>query len=160
MNKNPIGEKVIETIYGLKNDHDFAITEERSKSGDKFTIKGDGFRVAVNISPPEWIGLDFYWREHEKKHRVEYSINTDLYDLSEQDQRWFADEIESNMIDFLHVLQEKKILVGEKRGRTAIVIPFKDKVVLIRKGRLFSFVQTTYSSLDTATAGGTFHNIK
>lgn len=121
-----------------------------------YELREKNYRVEIQLAPPKWIGLEFYWHEGEKD-ELGYQINTDLYDLSESRNELFANEIEDQIVDFLEILKEGRLLVGVKKHKEALIIPFKDDPVLLKRGRFWPrYSAKTFKSIDDAKAGGSY----
>ncbi|WP_238425854.1 hypothetical protein, partial [Micromonospora sp. STR1_7] len=69
---------------------------------------------------------------------LRHSIDTDLYDVSDPRQRWFADEIERDIASFLDALGSGRLRLSRGRNKTAIVFPNAGRYVRVERGRVFT----------------------
>lgn len=150
-----IGERIAEAIKAFKL-KGVDVHHTNPGTHDEYSLVSKDYKVEIIVNPPQWVGLEFYWAGGERKHKFDYRIDTDLYDLSDPKNAWFAKEIEDDIVEFLEILKEGKLLVGEKNGRPALIIPFQDEILLLRGGKFWPYIQRTYKDLEKAKSGGTF----
>lgn len=98
-------------------------------------LYGDSLIMVKNESS-KWIGLTFYINK-DSKHELQYSIDTDLYDLSDPSNEEFVTEIINDITDFLKNLADNEILINERARKPEMIVPLHGGFMLIKKG-LFS----------------------
>ncbi|WP_244162277.1 hypothetical protein [Amycolatopsis regifaucium] len=73
------------------------------------------------VDPRRWLGLAFETLDPVTGRRATYDIDTDLYDISQDEQREFAEEIESDIVEFLDNLRNRVVLRGNGGSKFVIV---------------------------------------
>src|SRR3954470_17758277 len=93
----------IDLAMARLREHGFAVSVEAEDELRTYRVSGNGFRLRVGMGP-KGILLDFVVDRDGESPELRYSIDTDLYDVSDPDQRWFADEILRDIASFLDAL--------------------------------------------------------
>lgn len=132
-----LGSKLVKSIDALK-DRGVFVKHITEKDSDVYMIKGQNYQAEVIINPKKWIGMNFNVSEGGEGKNLTYSLDTDLYNISDLQHREFAKEIENDIASFLKLLGEKRIMKGTVNGRPSLVVPEKDGYSLIKAGRLFT----------------------
>jgi hypothetical protein len=86
--------------------------------------------------------LEFEARDPVTGRRATYDIDTDLYDLSQDEQREFADEIERDIIEFLDNLRHGVMLRGNDGSKFVLVFPLNGSQVRVVQGRFMARAST------------------
>ncbi len=152
------GEKIINKIKTLK---DYGLAINLYKENEKETIyilNRENYRIKIIIEPKRWLGLEFSLLDKTGKEMLTYEIDTDLYNISEGRYTLFSEEIESEIVEFLDILSQHKIKVGKIRGKPAVIIPKRDKFLLIKKGWFFTSTKL-YPNVKAAIGGGEFKDL-
>jgi hypothetical protein len=87
--------------------------------------------------------------------RATYDIDTDLYDISRDDQREFAEEIERDIIEFLDDLRRGVVLRGNDGTKFVLVFPLDGSYVRVVQGRVMTSA-STHADLAAARKGGDY----
>ncbi|MFJ9780203.1 hypothetical protein ACIRSS_11505 [Amycolatopsis sp. NPDC101161] len=104
-------------------------------------LAGSTWRATVVVEP-RWLGLEFEARDPVTGKRVTYDIDTDLYDISRDEQRAFADEIERDIIEFLGNLRGEVLLRGTDGAKLVLVFPLDGSYVRVVRGRFWTSAST------------------
>ena len=104
-------------------------------------LAGSTWQATVVVEP-RWLGLEFEARDPVTGKRVTYDIDTDLYDISRDDQRAFADEIERDIIEFLGNLRGEVLLRGTDGAKLVLVFPLGGSYVRVVRGRFWTSAST------------------
>ncbi|ATY16676.1 hypothetical protein CU254_29010 [Amycolatopsis sp. AA4] len=104
------------------------------------------------VDPRRWLGVEFAARDPATGKLVTYDIDTDLYDISQESQREFAEEIERDIIEFLGNLRKGAMLRGPNG---ALVFPLDGAWVRVVRGRFWT-TASTYAEDAEARAGGEY----
>ncbi|MBE1577132.1 hypothetical protein ACFORH_08140 [Amycolatopsis roodepoortensis] len=116
---------------------------------------GPEWEAVVDVVPHRWLALAFEALDPVTGKRATYDIDTDLYDLTRDDQRGFAEEIERDIIEFLDNLKRGAVLRGNHGKKFVLVFPLDGAYVRVVQGR-FAGSASTYPDLATALAGGDY----
>jgi hypothetical protein len=130
------------------------VTEE-SDSSPKWQLSGSTWQATVVVEPQRWLGLDFEVRDPVSGRRTTYDIDTDLYDISQDKQREFADEIERDIIEFLDNLRKGILLRGNDGAKFVLVFPLDGSYVRVVQDR-FMTSASTHARLTDACIGGDY----
>ncbi|OXM56515.1 hypothetical protein CFP71_12800 [Amycolatopsis thailandensis] len=109
----------------------------------------------MDVEPRRWLGLAFEALDPVTGKRATYDIDTDLYDLSQDKQCEFAEEIERDIIEFLDNLRKGVVLRGNDGAKFVLVFPLDGSYVRVVQGRFLGSA-TTRPSLVAAQAGGDY----
>lgn len=151
--------RITEAVDQLRVKTNLPIQRIQGVGAANFIVAWDNFKIEAEINPPEWIGLEFHWKTDDKDKGLSYSINTDLYNLDDPANYEFAEEIVDDMIEFLRIINDGTLLVGKMRGRPAMVIPYKEHPVLIRKILWSVSTQKSISNIEKTVSKGKFQPI-
>ncbi|MEU4520660.1 hypothetical protein AB0F52_18410 [Amycolatopsis sp. NPDC024027] len=119
---------------------------------DAWQLSGSTWQATVIVAPGRWLGLEFAAHDPVTGRRATYDIDTDLYDISQDEQRWFAEEIERDIIEFLGNLRRGAVLRGTDGAKFVLVFPLDGAYVRVTQGR-FMTTASTHADLATAQAG-------
>jgi len=89
----------------------------------------------VVVDPVRWLGLDFDLLAQDQSVVLKYGVDTDLYNISLPKYRWFADEIETDIVLLLDGLAQGMILVNRTSQRPSMIVPSGEGPVLVRRLR-------------------------
>ncbi len=104
----------------------------------RWRLSGSTWQATVTVEPRRWLGLEFEARDPVTGKRATYDIDTDLYDISQDDQREFAEEIESDIIEFLDNLKKGVMLRGNDGTKFVLVFPLSGSYVRVVQGRFLT----------------------
>jgi hypothetical protein len=119
----------------------FVVTEE-ADTWSKWQLGGSTWQATVVVEPRRWLGLAFEARDRVSDRRATYDIDTDLYDISQDKQREFAEEIERDIIEFLDNLRKGLVLRGNDGSKFVLVFPLNGSYVRVVQGRFMSSAST------------------
>lgn len=118
----------------------------------KWLLSGVSWQATVVVEPGRWIGLEFAVPDHAGR-PIHYGLDTDLYDLSQEKNREFAEEIERDVIEFLGHLRDRRVLL--RKDRPVVVFPLDGGYVRLVRGRFLTH-GSTHTDLARAQAGGEY----
>ncbi|WP_410598942.1 hypothetical protein [Amycolatopsis sp. lyj-90] len=121
----------------------------------RWRLSGSIWHATVDVEPRRWLGLAFEVLDPVTGKRATYDIDTDLYDLTREDQREFAEEIERDIIEFLGNLRKGEVLRGNDGTKFVLVFPLDGSYVRVVQGRFMSSA-SAHADLTAACAGGDF----
>ncbi|GHG10440.1 MULTISPECIES: hypothetical protein [Amycolatopsis] len=121
----------------------------------RWRLNGSTWQAVVTVEPQRWLGLEFEARDPVTGKCATYDIDTDLYDLSRDDQREFAEEIERDIIEFLDDLRKGVVLRGNDGTKFVLVFPLNGSHVRVVQGRATTSA-STHADLAKARKGGDF----
>jgi hypothetical protein len=116
---------------------------------DAWQLSGSTWQASVLVNPGHWLGLEFKAHDPVTGRRATYDIDTDLYDISQEQQREFAEEIERDIIEFLENLRRGAVLRGNDGKKFVLVFPLDGAYVRVVQGR---FLTKASTHVDPATA--------
>ncbi|MEU0534960.1 hypothetical protein [Amycolatopsis tolypomycina] len=122
---------------------------------DTWQLHGATWQATVIVNPERWLGLEFEARDPVTGRRATYDIDTDLYDISQESQRDFAEEIERDIVEFLENLRRGAVLRGTDGAKFVLVFPSDGAYVRVTRGRVMTKA-STHADLDAAKTGGGF----
>jgi hypothetical protein len=121
----------------------------------RWQLSGSTWQATVVVEPRRWLGLEFEARDPAAGRRATYDIDTDLYDISQDKQREFAEEIERDIIEFLDNLRKGVLLRGNDGSKFVLVFPLNGSYVRVVQGR-FMTSASTHAGLTAARTGGDY----
>lgn len=121
----------------------------------RWQLSGLTWQATVIADPRRWLGVEFEARDPATGKLVTYDIDTDLYDISQENQREFAAEIERDIIEFLSNLRKGSMLRGTDGAKLVLVFPLDGSWVRVVRGR-FLTSGSTHADLTAARAGGDY----
>ena len=121
----------------------------------RWRLSGSTWQAVVTVEPQRWLGLEFEARDPVTGKRATYDIDTDLYDISRDDQREFAEEIERDIIEFLDDLRRGVVLRGNDGTKFVLVFPLDGSYVRVVQGRVMTSA-STHADLAAARKGGDY----
>ena len=107
-------------------------------TGSRWQLGGSTWQATVIVEPLRWLGVEFEARDPVTGRRATYDIDTDLYDISQDKQREFADEIERDIIEFLDNLRRGVMLRGNDGANFVLVFPLRGAQVRVVLGRFLT----------------------
>lgn len=132
-----IGSKIQSTLQKFE-DKNVKINEEFTKGQTSYEIYDNRYDLKIIVDPKRWLGLKF----HLKGTKMHYDIDTDLYDISNPKNSWFAKEIEDDMVTFLNGILESRLKVSRGKNnrvlKLAIPVSKAGHYMLIKQGRLLT----------------------
>lgn len=130
------GDNIIKKVEELKR-RGVELRFEKRDSDNVYVSDKTTYKLELVVNPTRWLGLDFITKDNQGKVQLAYSIDTDLYPISNPDQEWFADEIESDIVKFLALLENNEVMVGKVKGRPIMIFPCENGYRFVKKGRFF-----------------------
>ncbi|MEV4053408.1 hypothetical protein AB0J55_19635 [Amycolatopsis sp. NPDC049688] len=121
----------------------------------KWQLTGSTWQATVVVEPGRWLGLEFEARDPQSGRRATYDIDTDLYDISRDEHREFAGEIERDIIEFLGHLRAGAVLRGNDGPKFVLVFPLDGACIRVVRGR-FLTKASTHADLAAAQKGGDY----
>lgn len=118
----------------------------------RWQLIGLTWQTTVIVDPRRWLGLEFEARVPATGKLVTYDIDTDLYDITQERQREFAEEIERDIIEFLDNLRKGSMLRG---ADGALVFPLDGSWIRVVRGRFLTSA-STHTDAAAARAGGDY----
>lgn len=148
-----IGSKLLKEIENLKET--FRLLEIKPHV---YGFATNVFEVRVVAAPGEEIGINLKLM-HSTKPTLFYSVDNDLYSLADSDNYKVNQEIEVEIIEILRLLKKDALIVGERKGRMAFVIPYRNTAKIVYQGR-FTISMKEYESYDNLLAKSGFTPLK
>ncbi|WP_410575336.1 hypothetical protein [Amycolatopsis sp. cmx-4-61] len=124
----------------------------RTAGTDAWQLSGSTWQATVTVTPGRWLGLEFEVHDPRTGRRATYGIDTDLYDLSQEKYRWFAEEIERDIVEFLGNLRDGAVLRGNDGAKFVLVFPAEGGYVRVVQGR-FLTKASTHADVEAARLG-------
>ncbi|MEU4674695.1 hypothetical protein AB0F91_43805 [Amycolatopsis sp. NPDC023774] len=148
------GRLLLEFLEELQATTRWAVTAANAEVGalSRWQLSGLNWRAIVTVEPHRWLGLEFETRDPVTGKRATYDIDTDLYDISKDDNREFSDEIERDIIEFLDNLRKGAVLRGNEGKKFVLVFPREGSYVRVIQGR-FASGASTHADLASARVG-------
>jgi hypothetical protein len=134
------------------------VVTEEADTWSKWRLGGSTWQATVVVEPRRWLGLAFEARGRVPGRRATYDIDTDLYDISQDKQREFAEEIERDIIEFLDNLRKGVVLRGNDGSKLVLVFPLNGSFVRVVQGRFMSSA-STHADLTAARTGGDYVSV-
>ncbi len=124
---------------------------------DEHAVDSKNFNLSI-ISNSKWLGVTLnVYCDHDRV--LHYFDDTDNYDISSEKHAWFRNEIGADILELLEAIVSEKILIGYRRRRPAMIIPFAHKYVRISQGR-FMTASKDFKALDEAKKDGVYSRLK
>ncbi|UQS25389.1 hypothetical protein L1857_22560 [Amycolatopsis thermalba] len=118
-----VGDRLLDSLRELQVATTWAVVTEETGSGSTWQLAGPTWQATVVVEPRSWLGSTFQARDPVTGRSATYDIDTDLYDISLDDQREFAEEIERDIVEFLGSLRAKAVLRGNDGSKFVLVFP-------------------------------------
>jgi len=131
------------------------VVTEVADAGSKWQLGGSTWQATVVVEPRHWLGLEFEARDPVTGKRATYDIDTDLYDISQDKQREFAEEIERDIVEFLDNLRKGLLWRGNDGSKFVLVFPLDGSYVRVVQGR-FMTSASTHPGRTAAQTGGDY----
>lgn len=111
------------------------------------------YRMHVLVDPVAWLGIEFELLAEAGRSLLSFRHDTDGYDIGLEKWRWFAAEIEDEIVEFLESLLSGGVHVGEVKGRPAMLVPMSGGFRRVTGGPR-TMTGKDFSDLASATAEG------
>ncbi|MEV4826636.1 hypothetical protein [Micromonospora sp. NPDC049274] len=144
----------IDLVMARLSQRGFDVNLDAGGEVRSYRVSGKLFHLRVGVGPTG-ILLEFVVDRDGESPELRYSIDTDLYDISDPRQRWFADEVQHDIASFLDALGNGSLKVSRGRNRTVIAFPHEGKYLRVERGRVFTR-QREYERAADAEADGQF----
>lgn len=149
------GDRLLGHLRELQATTSWAVEITEAGACTKWQLSGSTWQAAVVVEPGRWLGLEFEARDPVGDGRATYDIDTDLYDISRDDQRAFAAGIERDIIEFLGHLRAGAVLRGTGRTKFVLVFPLDGAYVRVAEGR-FATSASSHAELAAARGDGVY----
>lgn len=150
------GDRLLDVLRRLGSSTTWTVrATDGPDAGSSWQLSGSTWRAEVTVGPPRWLGLAFEAVDPATGRRIDYDIDTDLYDVSRDEQREFAEEVESDIIEFLDNLGAGRVLRGRDGADSVLVFPSGGSFVRVARGR-FLTRSSVHADRAAAQAGGTY----
>jgi hypothetical protein len=136
------GDKILQALDEIKKSGT-PVADSEDGTSKIFKITSKDYEIEVVVTPEKWLGLTFSIPQT----KVNYEINTDLYDLTLPKYSEFTQQIESDIVAFLDSFRDKKILISSNKKQ--VLIPLSSEFVLLNLSGFFARTKS-YKSLDEA----------
>jgi hypothetical protein len=153
------GHRLLEFLGELQVTTGWTVVIEESGALSRWRLNGSTWQAVVTVEPQRWLGLEFEARDPVTGKRTTYDIDTDLYDISQDDHREFAEEIERDIIEFIDNLRKGLMLRGNDGSKFVLVFPVNGSYVRVVQGR-FTASASTHASLAAARTGGDYVQVE
>jgi hypothetical protein len=100
-----------------------------------YLVERPTYRAKIVVDPARWLGVEFVLLGHDRVVDLGYWVDTDLYNVSLDKYRWFAAEIETDIVLLLDGLVQGKVFVNRASPRPSMIVPSSDGPLLIRRRR-------------------------
>lgn len=100
-------------------------------------LKNKDFRIEI-VKNNKWLGLDFHLLDSEGATSLNFSIDTDLYNVSLDKHKELLNDTGMDILSFLSALSNKRVLIGKYKKRDTMVFPLSDYYVQILKQRFWT----------------------
>ncbi len=137
-----VGRRLLAFLGELRETTSWSVVVEETGTGSTWRLGGSTWQATVIVEPWRWIGLEFEARDPVTGKRATYDIDTDLYDISRDEQREFADEIERDIIEFLDYLRKGAVRRGNDGPKFVLVFPLNGSYVRVVRGRFLTSAST------------------
>ncbi|WP_328617089.1 hypothetical protein OHS18_12570 [Amycolatopsis sp. NBC_00355] len=148
-----VGDRLLEFLRELSVITTWSVVTEETAVGSKWQLGGATWQATVVVERQRWLGLEFEARDPATDRRATYDIDTDSYDIGQDKQREFAEEIERDIVELLDNLRKGAVLRGTDGSKFVVVFPLNGSYVRVTHGRFVSSA-STYSDLGAAQTGG------
>jgi hypothetical protein len=91
------------------------------------------YRAKIVLNPARWLGVEFVLLSHDRCADLRHWVDTDLYNISLEKYRWYAVEIETDIVLLLHGLAKGEVFAGRTSPRPSMIVPSSDGPLLIRR---------------------------
>jgi hypothetical protein len=151
-----VGNRLLDFLRELQVTTSWTVVvTEQAGTWSKWQLGGSTWQATVTVEPRCWLGLTFEARDPAAGRRATYDIDTDLYDISQDEQREFAEEIERDIIEFLDNLRKGVVLRGTDGSKIVLVFPLGGSCVRVVAGRFVSSA-STHTDLAAVRTGGAY----
>lgn len=151
-----VGDRLLDFLRELQLTTTWTVeVTEETDTWSEWRLGGATWQATVVVDPRRWLGLDFEARDQGSDRRATYDIDTDLYDISQDKQREFAEEIERDIVEFLDNLRKRLVLRGNDGSKFVLVFPLDGSYVQVVQGRFMSGA-STHDDLAAARTGGDY----
>lgn len=100
-----------------------------------YHVEGPIYRAKIVVDPARWLGVEFVLLGEDRVVDLGYWVDTDLYNISLDKYRWFAVEVETDIVLLLDGLVRGKVFVDRTSSRPSMIVPSSDGPLLIRRRR-------------------------
>lgn len=149
------GERLLEFLRELRATTLWTVAVEETGTGSRWRLAGATWQATVVVEPERWLGVEFEATDPATGRSATYDIDTDLYDIAQDGQREFAEEIERDIVEFLGNLRKGTLLRGNDGPKFVLVFPLNGSCVRVVRGRFLTSA-STHAGLAAARAGGDF----
>jgi hypothetical protein len=138
-----VGHRLLDFLRELQASTAWTVVvTEGAGTSSKWQFAGTTWQATVVVEPRRRLGLEFEVRDPVTDRRATYDIDTDLYDISRDEHREFAEEIERDIIEFLGNLRMGAISRGNDGSKFVLVFPRDGSYVRVVQGRFMTSAAT------------------
>ncbi|MEQ0564943.1 hypothetical protein ABJI51_38200 [Amycolatopsis sp. NEAU-NG30] len=141
------GTRLLDFLHELQTTTSWRVATEKPHS--QWQLAGKTWQATVVVEPGRWLGLEFEAQDPVTGRRATYDIDTDLYDITRDEV--FAEEVESDIIEFLANLRSGAVRRGNDGAKFVLVFPREGAYVRVVQGRVM-----TRASAHAGPLGGDF----
>jgi hypothetical protein len=116
------GARIAEAIDKLR-DACIPVRESTQAGATTYLMERPTYRAEVIVNPARWLGLQFDLLGQDQSALLKSGVDTDVYNISLPKYRWFAEEIEADIVIFLEGLAQGEILVNTASRRASMIVP-------------------------------------
>lgn len=143
-----VGDRLLELLRELRATTSWTMLAEETATISTWRLAGVTWQATVVVDPARWLGLEFTASDPGSDCAVDYSLDTDLYDISDRRHREFADRTERDIAEFLQNLSKGEVLRGRDGPHMVLAFTLNGSHTRIVKGRFMTstFVETRHGS--------------
>jgi hypothetical protein len=91
------GDAIVKKVLEIQK-RGFPVNTSRNKNDDIYEIEGRNSALKAKINPERWLGVEVIFKDQSKK-TISYSIDTDVYNISQRSQKEFAHKIGQDIVN-------------------------------------------------------------
>ncbi|WP_331218051.1 hypothetical protein [Plantactinospora sonchi] len=133
----PVGARIADAVDLLRGS---GVTVETSAQAAAtiYTVKRPAYHLEIVVDSVRFLGLSFDLLGCDGSVIVGYEVDTDLYRISLPRHRWFATEVETDIVALVEALIQGKVLVDTGPPRASMVVPTGDGLMLVQRRRFLT----------------------
>ncbi|GIG65866.1 hypothetical protein [Phytomonospora endophytica] len=124
----PVGAMVAAAVVDLGRRPGVSVKTKVTETTVQYDVSAPSYRMVIFVDPESWVGMVFTVLDDQGGELLSTSHDTDLYPIGLDLHRWFAREIEEEIVELVHDLLHGGVHVGEVGGRRALVVPLIDGI--------------------------------
>ncbi|MBM0278074.1 hypothetical protein [Micromonospora tarensis] len=149
----PVGARIADAVDVLRGS---GVTVETSTQAGAtiYAVKRPAYQVEIVVDSARFLGLSFHLLGCDGSIVVGYGVDTDLYNISLPQHRWFATDVETDIVLLLEALMQGKVLVDTGSPRASMVVPTGDGLMLVQRRRFLTTSTPYDGDASSALAAG------